>query len=137
MLAATIIDARTRRIPDALNAVAFAAGLMATFVLQRSMAAALVGAGVGYATIFLANWAFRTLRGRDGIGLGDAKLLGALGAWVAWTGLPFVVLIAASGGLLFAAVRRIRPQEAIVFGPFLGIGGMIVWIAEIYGSDLV
>lgn len=48
------------------------------------------------------------LRRREGIGLGDAKLLAAAGAWVAWQGLPSVVLIAAVAGLLAAALARWR-----------------------------
>jgi leader peptidase (prepilin peptidase)/N-methyltransferase len=65
--------------------------------------------------------------------LGDAKLLAASGAWVSWTGLPSVVLIAALAGLVFAVIRArrgggIEAAARVPFGTFLCLGTWIVWL---------
>jgi leader peptidase (prepilin peptidase) / N-methyltransferase len=130
---AAAIDLRTRLIPNWLNAGIAAAGLAATLVLQRDLLAALIGAAAGYGAIVLVNAGYRTWRGRDGIGLGDAKLLGAGGCWVGWIGLPFALLAASVLGLIVVAVlsisgRRIDSVYEVPFGPFLAAGLFAAWI---------
>ncbi|QLH39834.1 MAG: prepilin peptidase [Defluviicoccus sp.] len=76
---------------------------------------------------------YRWLRHRDGLGLGDAKLLAAGGAWVSWWGLPTVVLLAAVTALLVALVRRALGDRSVVgqrlaFGPELCLGIWLVWL---------
>ncbi|MBI1187122.1 MAG: hypothetical protein GC206_07300 [Alphaproteobacteria bacterium] len=132
LLIAAAIDIRERRLPDLINAAIFMSGLVATWLLGRDLLAALIGAVAGYLAIVAVNALFRRMRGRDGIGMGDAKLLGALGAWVAWWGLPFVVLIAAAAGLAVAAVRRANRGDMLPFGPFLAGAGLIVWLTQTY-----
>jgi leader peptidase (prepilin peptidase)/N-methyltransferase len=136
LLIAAAIDIRTMRIPNALNAAIAAAGLLATWLLQRDIVAALLGLGLGYGFIVLANLIYRTVRGRDGVGMGDAKLLGGAGAWVGWAGLPFVVLIASAAGIVYVAGLRLvgKPvtgTHALPFGPFLCAAIMIVWVVQV------
>jgi leader peptidase (prepilin peptidase)/N-methyltransferase len=132
LIAVAAIDARTRRIPDALNAAILMSGLAATWLLARDLTAALIGVFAGYLAIFAVNALFRRMRGRDGVGMGDAKLLGALGAWVLWWGLPFVVLTASAAGLAVALLRRARRDEMLPFGPFLAAAGLVVWLVQTY-----
>jgi leader peptidase (prepilin peptidase)/N-methyltransferase len=125
------------RIPDLLNALLVVSGLGAAWLLEKSLLAALIGAVLGYGAILLLNTLYRSMRGRDGIGLGDAKLLAGAGAWLGWTGLPFVVLIAAATGIVFVAGSRVlgrafARQDAIAFGPFLCIGITAVWLVQTY-----
>lgn len=134
---AAATDLRTMRIPNVLNAIIVASGLAATWLLQRDMLAALIGAAAGYVALFALNWLYRAARGRDGIGLGDAKLLAGAGAWLGWFGLPFVVLIGSALGIAFVAVlrlggRTIDKQDALAFGPFLCAGILIVWLVQSY-----
>ena len=73
------------------------------------------------------------LRGREGIGLGDAKLMAAAGAWVSWEGLPSVLLVATLGGLTSALLQRfrkgwIRATDRVAFGAFLCVGIWLVWL---------
>lgn len=133
LTAAAAIDLRTRRLPDLLNLAIAAAGLAATWLLGRDLAASLVGIGAGYLAFLLVSVLYRRLRGRDGLGLGDAKLLAAGGAWIGWMGLPFAVLIAAAAGLIFVlgarlAGRRLAATDALPFGPFLALGVFAVWL---------
>jgi leader peptidase (prepilin peptidase)/N-methyltransferase len=134
---AAAIDMRTMRIPDALNAAIAIAGLSATWWLGKPLAPALAGVVLGYGALFLANQFYRAVRGRDGLGMGDAKLLAGAGAWLGWSGLPFVVLIASALGLCFVAAQRVRgrtliPGDALAFGPFLSVGALLVWLVQTY-----
>jgi leader peptidase (prepilin peptidase)/N-methyltransferase len=92
-----------------------------------------IGAGAGFAIFALVRWLYRRLRGREGLGLGDAKLLAAAGAWVTWNGLPSVVLIAAVFGLVSALVMAQRGEQLslnqrLAFGPALCLGTWLVWL---------
>jgi leader peptidase (prepilin peptidase)/N-methyltransferase len=66
---------------------------------------------------------------QDGIGMGDAKLLAALGAWLGWTVLPSLLLIASLagivGGLIYLQWKRQNARNAFPFGPFLVFAGII------------
>ena len=79
-----------------------------------------------------------SVRGRDGLGLGDAKLLAAIGAFVGLNLLPLTLLLAACAGLLAAgaaalAGRRMTSATAIPFGPFLALSG---WLLFLYADRL-
>ncbi|MEZ5995727.1 MAG: A24 family peptidase [Hyphomonadaceae bacterium] len=137
LAAVTAIDVRTQRIPDPLNALIVACGLAASWVLGKPLIDAIIGAVLGYAMLYAANWAYRAARGRDGLGLGDAKLLAGAGAWLGWMFLPFVVVIASGLGLAFVAAMRIAgrplaPQQSLAFGPFLSVGIFVVWLVQNY-----
>lgn len=129
------IDLRTHRIPDGLNLVLFAAGLGVTWALGLGLIDHAIGAVAGYAALALLAFIYRRVRGWDGLGLGDAKLLGAGGAWIGWMGLPFALLIAASCGLAYVAWLRVRGKalaltDRLAFGPFLAVGIATVWLVQ-------
>jgi leader peptidase (prepilin peptidase)/N-methyltransferase len=101
----------------------------------------LIGIAAGYVGLLALNFAYRKVRGRDGLGMGDAKFLAAAGAWLGWSGLPFVVLIASATGIVYVAARRIAGRalggrDALAFGPFLCVGFFVVWVAQNYASGL-
>ena len=81
----------------------------------------IIGAVSGYALFAGLGLAYRRLRGVDGLGLGDAKLLAAGGAWLGWTAIPFVVL-AAAGALVFELIRtrgQASARTVVILGPWL------------------
>lgn len=131
----SVIDARHFILPNALNAALAAVGLVMVWRLAPgNWHTHMIGGGVGYVVLVLVEIAFRRLRGVDGLGRGDAKLLGAVGIWTGWTGLPGVLLIASSTGLVFAGLMAALGQTGdlrrtpIPFGPFLALGAYIVWL---------
>jgi leader peptidase (prepilin peptidase)/N-methyltransferase len=125
--AAAAWDLRNLRIPDPLNLLLAATGFAANWALGNSLADSLIGAAAGYGVILAANLAYRRLRGRDGVGMGDAKMLAGAGAWVGWSLLPFVLLAASLLGIAFALARRLPATGRIPFGPFIGVGLLLAW----------
>ena len=80
------IDARTFRLPDALTLPLIAVGLFQSWYLSGQAFDAAIGAVAGYLFFFLVEKSFHALRGKEGLGRGDAKLLAAGGAWCGWGG---------------------------------------------------
>jgi leader peptidase (prepilin peptidase)/N-methyltransferase len=143
LLALARIDASHGLLPDCLTAPLAAAGLAVAGLDPAargpSLGAAVVGAVAGFATLALIAAAYRRWRGRDGMGLGDAKLLGAVGAWLGATALPLTVCLAATGALVaVAAARRfgwrLERDGAVPFGPFLCLAAWIVFLTR---SDML
>jgi leader peptidase (prepilin peptidase)/N-methyltransferase len=136
LLAMAWIDAEHMRLPDilTLSLAAFGMALYAVVAPER-LTESLVGALVGYASFQAIALIYRTFRGREGLGAGDAKLLAAAGIWVGWSGLPDVVLLAALLAILAVMVMRISGEttsetKAIPFGPFLATS---FWLNYLYG----
>ncbi len=135
LLALAWIDALVMRLPDTLTLPLVLAGLGEALWLDPD---ALIdrawGAALGYTAFRLIAWAYLRLRGRDGLGQGDAKLLAAGGAWVGAAMLADVVLAASVAGLLCAGAlalggRRVDGTTRLPFGPFLAAGIWSVWLA--------
>jgi leader peptidase (prepilin peptidase) / N-methyltransferase len=127
------IDLRRWLLPDLLTLPLIVAGLAASAafdpdtVLDRAL-----GAALGYIALVVIAAVYRALRQREGLGRGDAKLLGAAGAWVGATALPQVILLAALAALLAAVLRpggvRLHPHSAMQFGPFLALATWTIWL---------
>lgn len=134
LLALAVMDARSMVLADALTLPLLAAGLGVSLALGASvLGAATIGAAAGFAAFALIAWGYRAWRGRDGLGLGDAKLLAVAGAWLTWPALPTVVALAALSGLATALARSVggRPigdGERLPFGPHLGAATWLVWL---------
>ncbi len=127
------IDVLALRLPDVFTLTLAAAGLLASFWLPgRPIIDHLAGAAAGYGVLALLEWAYRRVRGRPGLGMGDAKLLAAAGAWLGWQALPSVLLIACAGGLVWALAaapsREGGAQQPIPFGAPLCLAIWLVWL---------
>ena len=134
LIALAATDLKYFLLPDFLTLPLVVAGLLASAILDRnSLSGHVLGTILGYLFVRVLRVAYRTLRGREGMGLGDAKLLAAAGAWVSWQGLPSVLVIASVLGLAGVLVQslrgyRIHPAQHIPFGAFLSTGLWLVWL---------
>jgi leader peptidase (prepilin peptidase) / N-methyltransferase len=131
LLATSLIDFDTRYLPDTLTLPLLWAGLIVNlgdtaFVPVHE---AVIGAVAGYLFLWCVYWLFKLVRGVEGMGYGDFKLLAALGAWLGWQALPQVVLLSALAGAIFGlaatGIGKMRFGEPLPFGPFLAAGGVI------------
>ena len=95
---------------------------------------AVLGAILGWGSLYALNILYKKIKGINGIGMGDAKLLGGLGALLGWQALPSIVLIASlsglAGGYLILKFQNKDLSQPIPFGPFISLGGIItlLWI---------
>jgi leader peptidase (prepilin peptidase)/N-methyltransferase len=107
-------------------------------VLPVTPSDAIIGAAAGYLSLWLVYQLFRLATGKEGMGYGDFKLFGALGAWLGWKLLPIVILLSAGTGAVLGIgmiVLRGRDRAApMPFGPYLAAAG---WLAMLYGDELV
>src|SRR5207302_954372 len=128
------IDLRTWLLPDALTLPLIIAGLAASFMFDPDqLVNRALGAALGYASLITVAALYRALRGREGLGGGDAKLLAASGAWLGAAGLPQVILLAALSALAAAACLRLAGvrlgiHSALPFGPFLALATWVLWL---------
>ncbi len=127
LVAATFIDLEHQVIPDELSLGGILLGWSlsvfdAGFPLVKSFLGALVGAGALYLLAEFYYW----LRKREGLGGGDVKLLGTIGAFLGAEALIEVVVFAAVSGLVGAVIsRRTSLRETLPFGPFLSVGALV------------
>jgi leader peptidase (prepilin peptidase)/N-methyltransferase len=134
LLALAVIDWRTFLLPDALTLPLIPSGLLVAYlIVPSSLLDHVIAAAVGLLGAIMLTFVYRWLRGRDGLGLGDAKLLAGLGAWVGLAGLPTTLLFAATLGMVFVLVaalsgRRLALSDKIPLGTFLAAGGWLVWL---------
>jgi leader peptidase (prepilin peptidase)/N-methyltransferase len=124
LLFAAIYDVRTRRIPDALSLAVFGLGAVAAWRSDDPLGAAAACAAV-LAALSAARWAFARVKGTDGIGGGDIKLVSAAALWLGPERLPLGVALSAALALGWLAVDgrlASRSQEPLPFAPFIGLG---------------
>lgn len=131
LIALTFIDAETQFLPDELTLPLLWTGLWANsqFQIFCDAQAAILGAILGYLSLWSIYWIFKWSTGKEGMGYGDFKLLAALGAWFGWFSLPRMVLIASGVGctigLLRIALKKHHWEHPMAFGPYLAGAGMI------------
>jgi leader peptidase (prepilin peptidase)/N-methyltransferase len=134
LLLLAAIDWRVQLLPDAVTLPLMVAGLIAASVLPLGLwRDHAIGAAAGFAGLAALAWLYRRVRKREGLGLGDAKLTAAIGAWIAWQGLPTMLLWGSMLGLLFAiaptfAGHRVSLSDRLPFGVFLAAGAWLVWL---------
>ena len=140
LLALAAIDLSHYWLPDRLSLPLIPAGLLVAWLVDpAALPGHLVGALAGFLAFAGIAWAYRRLRRRAGLGLGDAKLLAAAGAWLGWQALPGLVVVAAVLALAVAIARatfgeRLAAASRIAFGPYLALA---LWLFWLYGPLLL
>jgi len=139
LIAMTMIDIDTQYLPDDLTIPLVGLGLFAAGMgwIPVSIADAAWGALVGFFALWAINASFKLVRGVDGMGGGDFKLLAGLGALLGWKLLPAIVLLSSAVGavvgIALIALRRHGWAKPLPFGPYLVGGGLA---AVFFGDTL-
>jgi len=139
LLALTFIDFDTQLLPDDLTLPLLWGGLLANlYGLLVPLREAVIGAIAGYLVLWTIYWLFKLIRGKEGMGYGDFKLLAALGAWLGWKMLPLIILgssvVGALIGIGLVAFKGRDHNVPLAFGPYLAIAGAI---ALFFGEPIV
>ena len=130
LIALAFIDLDTQFLPDSLTLPLLWAGIASAALgwIPVSLKDSVFGAMAGYLSLWFVFHAYRLIRGREGMGAGDFKLLAALGAWMGWQAIPPLILLASAVGavvgIALIALRRHGRDVPIPFGPYLAGGGV-------------
>lgn len=147
MLAIAAIDAENFIIPDVLSLPSIPAGLIATrllddpnseygLLLQHCAAAV-----AGFVALYAVKQAYLLWRKREGLGLGDVKLMAVAGAWTGFEGMSHVLLLACVLAISYVVVLNLRSPRtidgttALPFGVFLGPSIWVIWCANSLAAE--
>jgi leader peptidase (prepilin peptidase)/N-methyltransferase len=138
LIALTMIDFDHMLLPDQITLPLLWLGLLininGTFI---PLTDAVIGAAVGYMSLYSVFWLFKLLTGKEGMGFGDFKLLAVFGAWIGWQLLPLLILMASIVGAIIGITlilfKSHNKDQGIPFGPYLAISG---WITLLWGDGI-
>ena len=140
LLTITIIDFKHQLIPDEITQPLIWLGLFFNATVletEVNLNQALLGAILGYLSLWSVNWIFKMVRGKEGLGQGDFKLLAAIGAWLGWQCLAATIilssLIGATVGIYMVTILGKNKNHPIPFGPYLSVAAFIfiIWGPQI------
>ena len=134
LMVIAFIDLETFLIPDLLSLSGIILGFATSFANPCvDPVSSLIGIFFGGGVLYLISWTYSTLRGREGIGGGDIKLMAMIGAFTGCRGVVFTILVASLSGSLFGILEMKKSGERfatqIPFAPFLALGALsyIFW----------
>ena len=140
LLTITIIDFNHQLIPDEITQPLIWLGLFfnaSALKTEVNLNQAVLGAILGYLSLWSVNWIFKMIRGKEGFGQGDFKLLAAIGAWLGWQCLAATIilssLIGATVGIYMVTILGKNKNHPIPFGPYLSVAAFIfiIWGPQI------
>lgn len=129
MIVLFVIDLQHRILPNAITLPGIAVGLVACLFLEPGWRSALIGVAAGGGVLWVVGEAYFRLRGEEGMGFGDVKMLAMIGAFLGWQ-LMLVTLLTASltgsivGGAMILADRG-NMKYALPLGSFLAAGAVV------------
>ena len=138
LISLSFIDIDHQLLPDNITLPFLWLGLLCNyFGLYTDLYSSLLGAAAGYVIFWLVLQVFKLVTGRDGLGLGDLKLLAMLGAWTGWQALATIIflssLLGSLVGLYLVFFRRRQRTAPISFGPYLAFAG---WLSLVWDLDV-
>jgi len=129
------IDLENFIIPDSLNFIIMGLALLKNFLpnfdtsLIHEINQSIIGGMVGYLSIWLIIYLYKTFKKIDGMGFGDAKLMAGIGLLFGWQSIPFILFVSSVLGLIFVVPSLIKKQKTmrteIPFGPFIIVACLI------------
>jgi leader peptidase (prepilin peptidase)/N-methyltransferase len=139
LISLSVIDFDHQLLPDDLTFPLLWLGLLLNlFGVFTDLNSAVIGAMVGYLSLWSVYWLFKLVTGKEGMGYGDFKLLAVLGAWFGWKLIPLIIILSSFvGAFVGIALILILGRDKnipIPFGPYLAAAG---WIAMLWGEPMI
>ncbi len=137
LVALAALDVAELWLPDALTGPLALAGVGAGLLeVEPPLVDRVVGGATGYLLLAAVAFGYRRVRGREGLGGGDPKLFGAIGLWLGWRMLPFVLLLASAAGLAAVLAARITGRDIardtpVPFGALLAAAAYPLWLVVV------
>lgn len=134
LLLIALLDLEQHWLPDRLTLPLIPLGLAAAWAgFGPPLVASALGAAIGWAALELIRWAYRRVRGREGMGGGDPRLFAGIGAWLGIWQLPFVLLGAGLLGLGAVLLMRLRGQPIdgatrLPLGTLMALAAWPIWL---------
>lgn len=120
LIAVMFIDIDHMIIPDRLSLGGIAVGFGCSFFTPLGWSASLLGGAAGGGSLLTVYWVYLVLTGREGMGLGDVKLLAAIGTFLGWQAVVFTIFVSSVvGSLVGGAAVGFRLRRAVPYGAFL------------------
>jgi leader peptidase (prepilin peptidase) / N-methyltransferase len=139
LLTIAFIDLHHKIIPDVLSLPGIVVGFAFSLLPSSPLAwtDSLIGIAAGGGFLLLVAIAFEKITGKEGMGMGDVKMLGMIGAWMGWRSLLFIILLSSLAGSLIGGAMLVLSRQGararIPFGPFLALGTLLYLF---FGSEL-
>ncbi len=142
LIALTFIDLDTWLLPDSITLPGIGLGLLCNLSYEFvPIYDAVIGAIAGYSVLWLIYQIHHRLTSRQGMGYGDFKLLGMLGAWLGWQSLPIIMLLSSIAGIIIFLILKLTMNfdhtRPIPFGPFLAVAGWLYMINQTHLMQII
>jgi len=128
-----VIDLRHRILPNAITLPGMAAGFMASWFLAPGWLSSLIGIAAGGGILLAIAEGYYRVRGQEGLGMGDVKMLAMIGAFLGWPLMVLTLVLASFAGSIVGvsliASGRGSLQAALPFGTFLALGALVAAVA--------
>jgi len=138
MIVLFVIDLEHRILPDVITLPGIALGLVFSFFMPPGWRDSLIGLAVGGGSLWLMGEAYFRIRGEEGMGFGDVKMLAMIGAFLGWKLMLLTLLmgsfIGSAIGVGMIALKRGDMKYALPFGTFLAVGALV---ASVLGERIV
>ena len=128
------LDVRHFWVPDRLTLPLAIGGIGAAYLFHSDQFVHYIIGGVaGFLLLWIISWGYKLMRGREGLGGGDPKMLGAIGFWLGWPALPFILLGASVFGLGIATIlllmgRKVESDTRLPLGALMAAPAFIYWL---------
>jgi leader peptidase (prepilin peptidase)/N-methyltransferase len=136
LLGIAVTDFRNYIIPDEFTLGGLAIGLLLS--LEHGLpglGTAVLGAAVGFGTLWLVGYVGTLIAKKEAMGGGDIKMMAMVGAFIGWQGILLTIFLGALiGTLVFVPITLFKRDKLVPFGIFLALGGAAAWIA---GPDII
>lgn len=134
----TFIDIEHQIIPDEISLSGILIGFALSFFIEPGWFSSLIGILLGGGSLLMVAWLYQKLTGKDGMGGGDIKLLGMMGAFLGWQAIPFIIFASSMvGSVIGVSIMLLQKKDsklAIPFGPYLAFAAVLYIF---YGKPLI